>query len=238
MTEQPLDGMRDRMVRALYGELPDDERRELDEAMASDEALRQDWQELQEARAMLAVLRDDEARSRRAVSPAGDLPFRLPAERVPRSPGRWVLAAAAGFLLAVLLGGGLLASGLRVDRTPGGFVVRFGAETGPDPTLQAASAKLVAPDGQEYLTRAEFVAITQALAGVTAARFDDLERRQTETQTETAKLLFRALSTRQERQYNDLRTRLDLAAVRQARTNQTTPARLEVPVAGGEGRER
>lgn len=237
MTEQPLDGMRDRMVRALYGELPDDERRELEQAMASDETLRRDWQELQEARAMLEVLRDDEARPRHAGSLAGEHPFRLPAERAPWSPGRWALASAAGFMLAVLLGGGLLASGLRVDRTPGGLVVRFGPEGGPDPTLQAASTRTVAPDGQEYLTRSEFVAITQALVGATAARFDDLERRQTETQTETAKLLFRALSTRQERQYNDLRTRLDLAALRQSRGGQTQPVRLEVPAGGGEGRE-
>ena len=99
------------------------------------------------------------------------------------------------------------------------------------------STRTVAPDGQEYLTRSEFVAITQALVGATAARFDDLERRQTETQTETAKLLFRALSTRQERQYNDLRTRLDLAALRQSRGGQTQPVRLEVPAGGGEGRD-
>jgi len=56
MTEQPLDGMRDRMVRALYGELPDDERRELEQAIASDEALRRDWQELQEARTKPVVI--------------------------------------------------------------------------------------------------------------------------------------------------------------------------------------
>jgi anti-sigma factor RsiW len=221
MTDRPLDQWRDRMVAALCGELSELERQELEQALAGSEELRRDWQELGEVRALLRAIRPDED--------DGGVGFELPPQTALRPPatqrGAWrgALASAAGFLFAVLLFGGLMLAGLRIDRTPGGVQVGFGRETGPDPRLQAASARAVAQEQQEYLTRDEFITLARALVGVTAARLDELERRQSVTQTETARLLFQALATRQQRQFDDLRSRLQLASLRPAKDDRRAP---------------
>lgn len=60
MNDQPLDEWRDRMVSALNGELSTEAQQELKRAIAMDEELQRDWLELNEARAILGTLRDDE----------------------------------------------------------------------------------------------------------------------------------------------------------------------------------
>jgi hypothetical protein len=213
MNDQDLDFWRDRMVAALCGELYETGRRELERALAADDELRRDWQELGEARALLDPIRGEEY--------APSQPFTLPAHAggSGRGPGggamRWLLAAAAGFLLAAALSVGLLLAGLRIDRTPGGLLVAFSHETVLDQRLEIASQRALAQEQlAQYLTRDEFMTLARTLAGATAARLDELERRQSVSQSETARLLYQALASRQQRQYNDLRARLQVASVR------------------------
>ena len=213
MNDRPLDLWRDRMVTALFGELSAEQRGELDRALANDEELRRDWQELGEARALLDTIRAEEAVPARFELPP-ETPSRAPVATV--SVWRWALASAAGFLFAAVLFGGLLLTGLRVDKTPQGILVGFVRETVLEPQQQPISTHILAQDQQQYLTRDEFMSLARTLVGATAARLDELERRQSSTQTETARLLFQALATRQQRQYDDLRARLQLASLRPA----------------------
>ncbi|MBD3236861.1 MAG: hypothetical protein GF330_09165, partial [Candidatus Eisenbacteria bacterium] len=53
MTGESLDPIRQKMVAALYGELPADAERELQAALAEDAELRAEWEELQAARGFL-----------------------------------------------------------------------------------------------------------------------------------------------------------------------------------------
>jgi anti-sigma-K factor RskA len=137
MTEPRIDELRQRMIAALYGELPPGERREFEAALAADESLRREWEELQGARAFLAaapiedevpqfVFLDPELAAGRAAGAASAR------ARAGRSSGRlgwgWLApwrSPAGGFALAGAAVIVLLLFGLRVDRTPAGLVVRF-----------------------------------------------------------------------------------------------------------------
>lgn len=214
MNDRPLEDWQDRMVLALCGELPDDERRALEQAIVSDPELARNWQELGEARAMLRDLAEDTRRD----EPVFTLPPRAAELAVPRwQPWRAGLAAAAGFFLAAVLGGGLLIAGLRVDRTDEGLLVRIGRVASQDDALRATAPAAIPAASPDTVTRAQLVAVTQALAGVVAARLDDLEKRQNDVQTETARVLFQALASRQQRQLDDLWTRIQVASYRGAR---------------------
>jgi anti-sigma factor RsiW len=203
------------MIAALYGELPEHEMLKFEAALERDDDLRKDWDELRGARASLQQLAQEESEP--------DFTFRLPpakalvgsdANVVPFR--RWLMASAAGFAAAASIFLVLLVVGLRVDRTPGGVLVRFGgaaAETGA--TVRAAGGVV----GQEYPTRAEFAALAEALIGTTSVRLDELERRQSNTQAEVARALYDALAVQQQRQYDDLRSQIQLAVLRSDSNN-------------------
>ncbi len=201
--EERLDQWRDRMVAALYGELGPAEKRELEEALAGDETLRRDWEELQQARAALQELAGREGREVEALAPRSALWRRPPVRRGVR---RWLLAGGVGFAAAAVLFLGLLVAGLRVDRTPAGLLVRL--DGSPAAELEAAAGGL--GDGRSGVSRAEFADLAQVLMDATAARLDELERRQTGAQVELTQALYDALAVRQERQFDDLRNRIDL----------------------------
>jgi hypothetical protein len=189
MTDPTLDPIRDRMVQALYSELAPAERRALEEEIASDPELRREWDELQEARLLL----------REGLEPASE------GHTGPVAPPTWkrfALGAAAGFAAAACLFAVLLGSGLRIDRSDGGLLVRFGPP--PQPTGMAALAD--AP-----LTRSEFEYFAASLVDATSARIDDLERRQIEARTVSTRALYDALASNQQRQYHDLVYRLESA---------------------------
>jgi anti-sigma factor RsiW len=222
MIDRPLDEWRDRMVAALYGELDDAGRRELEARIEQDQALRADWQELHQARAALRLLAQEadgeDAEIRSSARPPGRR-----AGRVVSFPRVW-LASAAGFAAAALLFIGLLLAGLRVDRTPAGVLVGFGEPriggmaTAVDGGAASAMGSILASERQ-HLTRAELAAVAELLMNATAARIDDLERRQTSSQVELTRSLYDALAVRQQRQYDDLATQIQLAAYRLASAN-------------------
>jgi anti-sigma factor RsiW len=190
-----LDEWRDRMVAALYDELPESERRRLEAHLEEDPGLRREWDELREARRMLQTL-------------GGDLPSgEVVPIGAPRVGGRaavrrrWLLPAAAGFAAAATVFLGLLAAGLRVDRTGDGVLVRFG--DGP--------AVAAAPTDQ-LVTRDELEMVAASLVEATAARMQQLESRQAGVQTELTRALYDALAVQQQRQYEDLRFRIERTA--------------------------
>jgi hypothetical protein len=134
MTEAKIDALRQRMVAALYGELSPEEHREFEAALAADESLRREWEELRGARAFLtaAPLEDEVPQfvfldPEPAAGRAGTASVRA---RVGRRLGWGWLASwrspVGGFALAGAAVIVLLLFGLRVDRTPAGLVVRFG----------------------------------------------------------------------------------------------------------------
>ncbi len=211
MTEQTLDHWRERMVSALYGEVSAEEMQELEAAMQLDESLRQDWSELHEARVGLRILAEEPvpADTETSFLPPNDGRNRL-ARR------RWLLPAAAGlvgFAAAASVCFVLLLAGLRIDRTGDGLLVRLGGSAAPPPSR-----------GEAQLTRSEMAAYTQLLMEVTDARFAEAEQRQAATQSEVAQALFDALAQRQQYQYDDLRTRIDLAVYHTAANQRSLPS--------------
>jgi len=222
------------MVAALYGEMEQDERRELETAIAEDEILASEWEELRHARALLA--------SHLVASSEDEDPYLLPAEFLPertspRAPvvsfRRWVTASGIGFAAAAALFVVLLIGGLRIDRTPDGLLLAFGHGS----TAVGANQ----PRAADVLTREEFADFARVMIGATAERFDELERRQANVQAEVAQALFDALSQSQLRQYDDLRARIELASFAGATANQlgATPGgpRVNRPMGQGENHD-
>ena len=230
MNETKRDELRQRMVAELYGELSPEESAELEASVVEDEALRREWQELREARTFLSRACEQD------VEP--DFSFTLPAGQPAGAPPRalahlathWPLmaAAAAGFVVAVGLSSALLLGGLRVDRAPEGLLVRFDrslsgeASQVTEAALQAATNPWTA-EGRDVLTREEFTVFAQTLLELTSVRLDQLEQRQTSSQAYMTRSLFDALATTQQRQYDDLRTRIELASLRDPGPGFPTP---------------
>jgi hypothetical protein len=209
MTDRPLNHWQEQMVAALHGELSAAERAELESALAEDESLRRDWHDLTEAHAALVRLVAATDRlegelegSDRDLAPP---PWARPARP---SPWRVALAAGAGFAVAASLFVGLLLAGLRVDRTPDGVLVHL------DRTAGESSVAPAGPASSPYATREELASVAELLAVSTANRLDQLERRQTAVQAEVAQTLYDALAVAQQRQYRDLRDRIELAVYR------------------------
>jgi hypothetical protein len=231
MSDRKLDHWRDRMVAALYGELTPEEERELEAAIDGDQTLREDWQELNETRQWLAAAGGDTVEPSWGFElPPGVVDARSESASRVVELRRWLLPAAAGFAAAATLFIGMLAAGLRVDRTPSGLLVRLEPTAAQETTVVtdplAPGDRNTAVTGQEYITRAELAILMQGVIDVTAARLDDMERRQTGTQAQLTRALYDALADRQERHYDDLRTSIELAAFR---TSQAVPYRPMVP---------
>ena len=221
MTDRPIDPWRETMVAALYGELSDDEMREFETMLEQHEELRQDWQDLLEARAGLQRLaREEEEPSFSFRMPSAEAPAEQSSTVVPL--WRRAVASAAGFAAAASIFLVLILAGLRVDRTPDGVLVRFGGTAGDTPAASETVDGFAARGGQETLTRAEFAAFADALIGATAARLDELERRQVSSQAEVARALYDALAVQQQRQYDSLTSQIQLALLRGG----TDPARV------------
>lgn len=129
-TNDPVDPRIDMLVAALYGELSDPERAEFEALLASDDALRTEWEELSGTRTMLGaweldervpsfVMVDPGASRRRPVADGWWSRF---SERFRGvfTFGGWAVAGAAA---AVMI---LAAGGLNVEKTANGFAVSFG----------------------------------------------------------------------------------------------------------------
>lgn len=240
-TPPTLDEWRELLVAALYDELEATDRRRLDERLETDPELAAEWRELGEARQLLAAAGCREGSMSPEAFQLPPLPARCQASGSEDLPCagrqalgsediygkssdpeawhlRWWLPAAGGFAAAAALFVGFLVAGLRVDHTPQGWLVGFApaleqqvaaaidtAETRQEPTTAAA----LPPD---LLTREEFASFAEIMLRVTDTRLTTLEQRQQDVQAELANALYTALATSQQRQYDDLRLRLQLVA--------------------------
>lgn len=135
MKDNPIDPRLERLIASLYGELPKAEEQEIQRLLAEDPALRAEWEELRETRAILKGWEVEEAApsflvvggessgtagtvgARKAARPHGRLWMRL--ARLAPAPA-WGLAAAA------LLLAGLALADFQVQRVAGGIAFRFG----------------------------------------------------------------------------------------------------------------
>ncbi len=197
MTSDALDPRRQKMVAALYGELSPREEREFMAILDTDDELRAEWEELQGARSFLQqVEAGDSAPAFDLLMPA-DAPqsFDVATAISTSRPTFWerlgnmLRTPATGFAVATAALLVLIVAGLRVDRTPGGLMVRFApasrTEVGGGPglnapqpgdravglspaTVQPASAGM--PDPNSPVTYADMALFTQHIMEFVEAR--------------------------------------------------------------------
>jgi len=190
MTDQEinreLDVWRDRMVAALYGELPPEEEEEFLTQLAHDPVLRAEWDELQESRGFLRAAEQEAADTDPgfvfqlpAAAGAGDAAGR----KRERARGWWVsllARPAAGFALAAAAAVILMFAGLRIDRVSGGLAVHFGPAAPTVPALAGLEPEATSagdPDLNAPVTRGELVAFAQQLVSATETRLEQQQDR-------------------------------------------------------------
>ncbi|MBD3334883.1 MAG: hypothetical protein GF355_05155 [Candidatus Eisenbacteria bacterium] len=236
MNDEHLDPIRERMIAALYGELPEEEEREFRKLLETDETLRAEWEDLQFSRAFLKKADAAEATpSFVFVSPLERPADAEPAQPKPPEENAWtsfwdrllgaVLSPATGLAIVTAALVILVLAGFRVDRVDGGLVFRFGRP--PEPVSSSA-----APDGAEqsdrsafaepgagvlqpaadpgaYMTRAEFAAYSDDLMRLMAAMMSDYEQRRDGQIAYMMRGFYDELLQRQRRDYEDLDSQLD-----------------------------
>ncbi len=254
-TDRELDAARDRMVAALYGELPPEEEEELLTRLAGDAALREEWDELQGARTFLRRADADEV--------APDFQFEPPTPIASTKRGRswwgrvWsgtLVRPALGFPLAAAACVVLLLAGLRVDRVQGGLVFHFQragapltAGGGPDtneglrlapvsqPRVEVhyANGQPVDPEAERRLaapvTRAELAAFAQEMLGVIDKRLEEQENRTLGRTTYLLRGYFNALEERDTRNREELNSNINEALMRLVGADRLDDDRLLPP---------
>jgi hypothetical protein len=232
----PVDPKVDMLVSALYGELSDAERAEFEALLASDAALRAEWEELSGTRTMLGaweleervpsfVVVDPGARRR----PVADGWWSRFSERFRGAFtfGGWAVAGAAAAVMMLAFGG------LSVQKTPGGFAVNFkkGTTTTPVETAQTESPARVPADlvggalggganadgtlqqvsdgTTPYLTRNEFDQYTAGMLQMMASYLSDYRSRRDQEIGAALRTLYGEINQRQSLQYEDLMSKID-----------------------------
>jgi hypothetical protein len=233
----PVDPKIDMLVSALYGELSDAERGEFEALLASDAALRAEWEELSGTRSMLGAWELDERVPSFIVVDPG------PARRRPVTDGWWSRLserfrgaftfggwAVAGAAAAVMV---LAFGGLNVQKTADGFAVSFGksADTTPVETAQTESPVRVPVDRAggalnggtnadgtlqqvsngttPYLTRDEFDQYTAGMLQMMASYLSDYRSRRDQEIGAALRTLYGEINQRQSLQYEDLLSKID-----------------------------
>jgi hypothetical protein len=233
----PVDPKIDMLVSALYGELSDAERGEFEALLASDAALRAEWEELSGTRSMLGAWELDERVPSFIVVDPG------PARRRPAADGWWSRLserfrgaftfggwAVAGAAAAVMV---LAFGGLNVQKTADGFAVSFGksSDTTPVETAQTESPVRVPVDRAggalnggtnadgtlqqvsngttPYLTRDEFDQYTAGMLQMMASYLSDYRSRRDQEIGAALRTLYGEINQRQSLQYEDLLSKID-----------------------------
>jgi hypothetical protein len=239
MSHENLDPRLEKLVALLYGELPDDEARELQNALASDAELRRTWEELQETREVLATLDPVPAPDRPFLmdEPLAPAPVSRPAgageglaDRLRGWFGGGVArpAWAAAALLVVVAG--LALADFRVQRIDGGFALRFGdapAATLPvrEGTLANATDMGIAnpgatqslDDGVEltpvaggpFLTRDDLADYEAEMLKLVGAMFQDYERYRDAELAGIVRAMYSDISNRQDEDTQELRRQIE-----------------------------
>jgi hypothetical protein len=234
--ERPLDPLREMMISALYGELSTGEMKRFEDALKNDTDLRAEWDELRGTRNFLSVAGNEEE--------TAEFRFTLPVDvsrgdqnveevgRVVRGPWRRWFTAAAGFSAAAAIFTILLFSGLRVDRTAHGWFIGFSGAPENRAAIQASGAG----GNKALLSQADFTLFARELVEATDQRLNRMEERRSGEQAVLVRGFLEALDTQQQefslhqqRNYEDLRARVELVAYGLA-SSQQRPRQILNPV--------
>jgi hypothetical protein len=226
MNDESLDPKRQAMIAALYGELGEEELAKFETLLNQDAALRAEWEELRETRALLETATVNEPvytpefvfvdRSRREAKPKRRWAW------LPSWSPAWGFASAAA-CLAILMG-----AGLRMDHVDNGLVLRFGPgpvpkapvttpqdktppsqntrpietpiSTGPGPVLERTAQVVTRDDLNQYSTR-----MLDALTRLV----DDAQDRQRKEFADIMTQFYDVMSNEQQRKYQSLVQRMD-----------------------------
>jgi len=226
MSDDVLDPRMQKLVAALYGELSGEEEAEFQELLASDPALRAEWEELQASRFVLASLDTEEA------SPGFVF---LTGESRPPRPGpagfaarvrRWFGAGPAWGLAAAAVAVAVLGlADFRIQRVDGGVAFRFGGsrptevagtQTSPPPAANlgdvlAQEGAQVTPvsAGAPYLTRTDMDDYESQVLKLMRAMLDDYQNYRDQELAGVIRALHSDVSQRQDDAYDDLRGRIE-----------------------------
>jgi hypothetical protein len=219
MSERPLDEQTEHLVAALYGELSPAEEDALRRELAADPALRAEYEELAETRAVMGSWEIEDPEST-FLLPAGDAPSGWGGRirRAFRGPAlTWGFAGATAALAV------LLVAGFRVDRVDHGLVFRFGPEpvAAPAPDTASGPASLgpgvVLPPGPRAVPVAEQgVPVTREdldryAGGLMQAMSGLLDNYQERRNAELAYILkgfYDSMTAEQQKKYEELRAQV------------------------------
>jgi len=257
MTENhdPPDPRIERLVALLYGELSEQEEREMRALLETDPALRRDWEELVATRTVLTGWDLEEETPRfvfvgerggGAHASAGARRWFLGIPRLWSPRLAWITAAAA-VLIAVLA-----SADLRIESGDGRLYVGFGERTpaGSDRLAEKVPGDLpMPPRGGEartgaleevpgalhpqpaaqagpYLTYSEFDAYTEGMARTLAALLNEYARQRDHEVTGLLESAFRGLASKQEEDYQ--RVQAEIALIRDGLTQEQFDTRLQI----------
>lgn len=240
MKDPVLDPRRQELVAALYGELDPEAEARFRTLLESDPVLREEWEELHDARVLLESAEETESAPVFVfLEPPREARRRVRGRILPRIfAGR--LSPLWGFAGAVAVFAAFFALGLRVDRVPHGVTVHFGSEpavvaqrtappvppsVSPDPSSEGVRLEPAAQVSGP-VTRDDFNAYS---AVVLEAMADALSESQVRQRREMAYILERFydnLIEEQDKKYEDLRARMDGVGLGLLAEQNRTNARL------------
>ena len=218
MKDTTLDPKRQLLIAALYGELDADGEARFQAAIDEDPALRAEWDELRETRALLE--------SASAPEPAitREFVFVRPPETKPTwrqrifafSPAWGFASVACGLVI-------LLGAGLRLDQVDNGLVLRFGPAPLPPvqeeqvtPSTNHPEVEVpIPPDGTRAtpisgpVTREDLNQYSTRMLKAMETMVDDAQMEHNQRMARILGQFYEEMSDEQDRKYQILRQRLD-----------------------------
>ena len=225
MKDESLDPKRQTLIAALYGELNAEELTKFQALLDEDAALRSEWEELRETRALLETAAVNEP----AHTPEFVFIDRSQKVAKPKRRFAWLptFSPAWGFASVATCLAILMSAGLRMDHVENGLVLRFGPApvtkqtTGPanqTVTPQETKPPLSAPistDGVRVETTAQVVTrddlnnYSNRMLDALTRLVDDAQDRQRKEFAYMMGRFYEEMADEQQRKYESLRSRMD-----------------------------
>ncbi|HYV51115.1 MAG TPA: hypothetical protein VE910_04370 [Dongiaceae bacterium] len=238
MKDETLDPKRQTLIAALYGELDAEELGKFQALLDEDAALRAEWEELREARALLETAAVNEP----AYTPEFVFIDRSQKEAKAKRRFSWLpsLSPAWGFASVAACLAILMSAGLRMDRVENGLVLRFGPapvpqQTAPAQTVTPSETKSplttpISPNGvrveptAQALTRDDLNQYSERMLGALTQLVGDAQDRQRKEFADLMGRFYEEMSGEQQRKYQSIMQRVDGMGLglryEQQRTNQ------------------
>ena len=221
MKDESLDPKRQTLIAALYGELDAEELTKFQALLDEDAALRTEWEELREARALLETATVNEP----AYTPGFVFIDRSQKEAKPKRRFAWLPAfsPAWGFASVAACLAILMSAGLRVDHMDNGLVLRFGpapvakpavtpTET-PQETKQQIDMPIPVDDVHVKttagVTRDDLNQYSTRMLDALTRLVDDAQDRQRKEFAYMMGRFYEEMADEQQRKYESLRQRMD-----------------------------